>query len=75
MVVGAFFAVVLAVPPPGAVAAAGAFWGVTGGDGVGLATLAGSGVALAGSGVVFEGGVSAFGAAGADPPLASVSRI
>ena len=38
IVVGAFFAVVLAVPLP---AAAGAFYGVTGGDGGGGAALTG----------------------------------
>ena len=76
IVVGAFLAVVLAAPPPGA-AAAGAFCGVTGGGGGGAAALGGSGAAaLAGSGVAGAAG-SALGAAlgGAEPPLASVSRM
>lgn len=76
IVVGAFFAVVVAVPDPAPEAAAGAFYGVTGGGGGGVAAFAGSGAALAGSAAFGSSfGAAALGAAGADPPFASVSRV
>lgn len=78
IVVGAFLAVVDAVPLEPA--EAGAFCGVTGGGGGAAAAFGGAGAAFAGSGAAFggayAGGASAFGAAGAaDPEVASVSSM